>query len=152
MNKTIQTTPRGAKTASAGERGQSLVEFTLMAILLGVLLLGILDMGRAYFTYLALQDAAGEGASYGSVYPTHITGGDPNNITYRVRHAAPTGLLVDLANANVNVETSGSTPGSHITVTVSADYRILTPFVGTLVGGQTITLSAKSVAVITTGN
>jgi Flp pilus assembly protein TadG len=137
---------------ASGERGQSLIEFTFMSMILMVLLMGILDLGRVYFTFLALQDAAGEGANYGSVYPTRVSGTDANNITYRVRHSAPSGLSVDLQNAVVTVQTTGATPGSQITVTVTAEYKIVTPFVGALVGGQTIPLSARSVAVITTEN
>src|SRR3990172_4698508 len=78
------------RTGSGNEKGQSLVEFSLMIIILTSLLLGILDIGRAYFTFLALQDAAGEGASYAAQYPTYVTSSssaDPNNVTYRVKNA-----------------------------------------------------------------
>ncbi len=149
---TTQKFTASKKLAPQRERGQSLIEFTFMSMVIMTLLAGVLDLGRAYFTWLALQDAAGEGASYGSVYPTRVTGNDPNNITYRVRNAAPTGLLVDMQNADVDVETTGLTPGDKITVTVTADYQLLTPFVGAIVGSQTLPLSAQSVAVITTEN
>jgi Flp pilus assembly protein TadG len=146
-----------AKTArrigSKGEKGQSLVEFSLMVVILTSLLLGILDIGRAYFTFMALQDAAGEGASYAAQYPTYITSSnsaDPNNVTYRVKNAAPVGTLVDWSSATVSVANSGSTAqGEPITVTVTTSYQLLTPFVGTIVGSQTLPLSAESVATIT---
>jgi len=138
--------------ARCGERGQSLVEFTFMSIVIIILLLGVLDLGRAYFTYLALQDAAGEGANYGAVYPNRIAGDDPDNITYRVRNSAPEGSLVDMSTASIDVTLTGVEPGSKITVTVTTQYQLLTPFVGAIVGSQQLPLSARSVAVITTGN
>jgi Flp pilus assembly protein TadG len=51
------------------ERGQSLVELTLTFMILLVLLGGVLDLGRALFTFVALRDAAQEGAVYGSIQP-----------------------------------------------------------------------------------
>lgn len=141
------------RIGSGSETGQSLVEFSLMIVILTSLLLGILDIGRAYFTFLALQDAAGEGASYAAQYPTYVTSSnsaDPNNVTYRVKNAAPVGTLVDWNSATVTVANSGSTAqGQPITVTVTTNYQLLTPFVGTIVGSQTLPLSAISVATIT---
>ena len=148
----FQTDSQPKPGARRGEHGQSLVEFTFMSIVITVLLLGILDLGRAYFTYLALQDAAGEGANYGAVYPNRITGDDPDNITYRVRNSAPEGSLVDMSAASIDVRLTGVTPGNKITVTVTTQYQLLTPFVGAIVGSQYLPLSAQSVAVITTGN
>jgi len=145
-------TKSSSRQAKSHERGQSLIEFAFMSVVILILMLGIFDLGRAYFTYLALQDAAGEGASFGSVYPTQVTGSDANNITYRVRNSAPTGLLVDLQNAQVSVQTTGTEPGDQITVTVTTDYQLLTPFVGSIVGSQTLPLSAESVAVIAATN
>lgn len=121
-----------------------------MTIVLLVLLMGLLDLGRAYFTFLAMQDAAGEGASFGAVHPTWRTSSDqpdPDNVTYRVKNAAPTGTLVDWSSTTVTVD-GGATAGSMITVTVTTSYRLVTPFVGTLVGSQTLPLRARSVAVV----
>ena len=130
------------------ERGQSLVEFTLMMSIIMILMLGMLDLGRAFFTFLAMQDAAGEGASFAAVHPTWRTSAnqaDPNNITYRVRNSAPTGTLVDMNTATVTVTDDGSL----ITVTMTADFQLVTPFVGGIVGSQTLPLTVRSVAVIT---
>ncbi|NPV65875.1 MAG: hypothetical protein HPY64_01875 [Anaerolineae bacterium] len=37
----------------AGQRGQSLVEFSLTAIIILLILSGLLDLGRLYFTLIA---------------------------------------------------------------------------------------------------
>ena len=51
------------------EQGQSLVELALSLTLLLLLLGGAIDLGRMFFTYIALRDAAQEGAIYGSYCP-----------------------------------------------------------------------------------
>jgi hypothetical protein len=131
------------------QAGQSLVEFSLMAIVLIILLMGVMDLGRAYFTYLALKDAAAEGAYYGQGHPGWLDSGDnsdPNNIEYRVRNSAPQGGLVNWDDPDVTVviEVPNPTPGKTLTVTVSAPYQLITPFVG----GQTLTLNARAISVI----
>ncbi len=136
------------------ESGQSLIEFSLMAVALIILLTGVMDLGRAYFTYLALKDAASEGAYFGSAFPTCASADDgcaaPNNIEYRVRHTAPRGGLVNWDTVDIAVEAPDTTPGQTLTVTVAYEYDIVTPLVGTIIGGQSIELGAESVAVIVT--
>jgi len=131
------------------QAGQSLVEFSLMAIALIILLMGVMDLGRAYFTYLALKDAAAEGAYYGQGHPAWLDSGDnanPNNIDYRVRNSAPQGGLVDWDDPDVTVviDVPDPTPGKTLTVTVSSPYKLVTPFIG----GQTLTLNARAISVI----
>ena len=156
------------------QQGQSLVEFSFMVIILTILLLGVLDIGRAYFTYMALLDASGEGAQFGSVNPTYwcssadlhfdsngdgvvsssdecpsdFANTDPNSITYRVVNTAPVGTLVDWNTAVVSVEMNDDSlpikPGRSLTVKVTADYQLLTPFVSTLAGTQVLKLSAST--------
>jgi Flp pilus assembly protein TadG len=138
-----------------GERGQSLVEFSLMMIFLVVLLMGVLDLARAYFTYLGLKDAAAEGAYFGSAFPQCVDddvggacGGD-HNIDFRVRNTALRGGLIDWADARVATTLPATLEaGQVLTVTVDYNYTLLTPFVGTIVNGQTLTLTARSAATI----
>lgn len=133
------------------ERGQSLVELTFMTMVLIWLLLGILDLGRAYFTLIALRDAAGEGAYYGSIFPTWETSSDnadPNNVTSRVRNSAPSGGLIDWSSATITVTNTTPSPGNLITVSITYNYEVLTPFIGTIVGSQTLPLTASATAEI----
>jgi len=51
------------------EIGQSLVEVALVLPILLVILSGLVDLGRVYFTFVALEDAAAEGALYLSLFP-----------------------------------------------------------------------------------
>ena len=147
-----------ASRRPAPERGQSLVEFSLMLVVLVTLLMGVVDLGSAFFAYLALKDASAEGAYFGSVFPqcensASVSGGrcgDPNNVDYRVRQSAPVGGLIDWSAATVTINAPNDNPGELITVTVSYNHSLITPVVGAIIGGQTFPLSATSVAVIVT--
>jgi Flp pilus assembly protein TadG len=59
---------------AAPEGGASLVEVALMLPFLGLLLLGVIDFGRAYYLSIEVQDAAEAGALYGSQNPTDAAG------------------------------------------------------------------------------
>jgi Flp pilus assembly protein TadG len=143
------------KPARRNERGQSLIEFSLMMIFLVVLLMGVLDLARAYFTYLGLKDAAAEGAYFGSAFPQCIdasVGGacvGDHNIEERVRTTAVQGGLIDWNDAEVDTTLPGTLEaGEVLTVSVEYTYQMLTPFVGTIANGQTLTLTARSAATI----
>ncbi len=161
--------PRRARPPAPA--GQSLIEFSLMLIFLTVLLMGVLDLGRAYFTYLALKDAAGEGAYFGSAFPQCVDEDGINNdsgqgcgqpahtIPARVKDTAPRGGLVDWydrsAAIKVDLPCEGAAAGSCVledgellTVTVAYSYQMITPFVGAIANGQALTLTARSSAVI----
>lgn len=86
---------RGARRGSPPRRGQSLVELALLLPLLALLLLGTIDLGRAFFAHQRLIGAVREGALFGIRYPAYLTAtstnplnsnsADPNNVVYRVR-------------------------------------------------------------------
>jgi hypothetical protein len=128
--------PRRRKRRS--ETGQSLVEFAASLIALMVVLSGVLDIGRAFFAFVAIENGAGEGAIFAAYHPTWITEEDVpvgeldpefQNIVYRASHESPAGV-VDWALASVTVEYEGGTPevGEPVTVTVSYSYTVMTPF------------------------
>jgi len=152
------TTHPGQRASTRQAAGQSLLEFSLMLIFLTVALMGVLDLGRAYFTYLAVKDAASEGAYYGSAYPQctddSVAPFNPgcagaNNIDYRVRNSAPQGGLVDWTGATVFVtHPPALQAGASLTVTVHTQYKLITPIVSAIVSNSTLTLSARSSAVI----
>src|SRR5574341_1021254 len=92
------------KALRHASRGQSLAELTVSSVFLITLLSGLLDLGRLFFTFVALEDAAGEGTLYLAFNPqcrfsTDDGGGTrcdaPNNADYRIRHSG--GGLVDWA-------------------------------------------------------
>ncbi len=128
-----------------GQKGQSLTEMALGIVMIMILLAGTIDFGRLYFTYLSLQSAAGEGAAYGSIDPFDWAG-----IDRRVRGEAPSGLI-DWSTATVTPSIIGlPCSGGGIRVDVQYDFTIITPFLGTVIGRQTIPLRATVVDTILT--
>ncbi len=126
------------------ERGQSLVEFAVMLVVLMVMVTGIVDAARALFTYLAMRDAAQEGALYGSAYPC-----DEGGISNRVQH---TSTLIEGIWSDLEVTTETMVKecvGGAIRVTVAYDdFPLTMPFIGAFVGGQTVPISASVVDTI----
>jgi Flp pilus assembly protein TadG len=123
-----------------GERGQSLVELALSLTVILLLLSGAVDFSIAYFSFSAMQDAAQEGALYGSINPADETG-----IITRVRSASSN--PVDLANADL-VDVVVSLPGdacegNEVRVNVIYDYPVSMPFIGSIIGAQQIRLNAS---------
>ena len=119
------------------ENGQGFVEFAVGITFLLVLLAGVLDLGRAYISYIALQDAAQEGASYASIAPSDIDG-----IRDRVR-AASSGPIDFMPFDDSQIEVQligGSCTGNGIKVTVNFDFRLVAPFFS----GNSLALSAEA--------
>lgn len=141
------------------ERGQSLVEVAISLPVLILLLLGTIDFGMALFSYAIIRDAAQEGALYGSFNP-----GNRAEIENRARNISPKGegevfsSPVDLRDAQaVQVEIKaiggacqGSTGGeaNSLRVRVRYQYPFLMPFIGNLIGSDTITLTGSATNVI----
>ncbi len=124
---------------SSSERGQSMIEMALSFVLLLMLLAGVIDMGRAFFTYSTLQDAAQEGASYASLNPPSSASDTAklNAIVQRVRGASgPTSKNpIDMNNdPNISVTTTAldgwslacRSHGIKVTVTYTG-YPLLMP-------------------------
>jgi Flp pilus assembly protein TadG len=146
-----------AKPFSRSARGQSLVELGLTMVIILTLLAGAVDFGSAFFDYISLRDAAQEGALYGSIQPIIDAN---NNGKYDVGESLNTAAIiarvrqsssqpVDLTSVPVTVlisnPSNGNKPcsGGSITVTVSYTYQISMPFVGAILGTQTIPLGAS---------
>ncbi len=118
-------------------QGQSLVEFALGMSFILIMMAGVLDLGRVYFTFLSLRDAAQEGALYGSLAPS-----DADDIRARVRDSS--GWPVDFStfsDAQIHVSITGpACAGSDIKVTLKMDFVMAAPFIG----GQTLPLVAEA--------
>ena len=68
--------------------GQAMVEFALLLPVLLLLLVVAIDFGRLFATFVAINNAAREGAAYAAGHPTQVTSADnpdPENVTYRAR-------------------------------------------------------------------
>ena len=133
------------------EKGQSLVELAVSLLILLVILAGVVEIGKLLFQYIAMRDAAQEGAVYASIYPTAC-----NQTIERVRkslyNADPTQVDVTvLVNGVACVNASAADACANKTVKVTVDqpnYEITMPFMGAILGGQTINVSASTTSTI----
>lgn len=123
----------------SAQRGQSLIEMAVSMVVLLILLGGIVDLGRAFFSYMALRDAVQEGAIYGSINPTL-----PNEIKNHVLNSSE--LVAGMITADdITIQVIGA-PCTGNSINVSAlydDFRISMPFIGGLIGSQTVSIRAS---------
>jgi len=95
-------------------RGQSMVEFALILPLFVLIVIGVFDLGRAFFGSITITNAAREGARYGTL---HVT--DPQGIcNATLNEAASSGIVLSY---------------NDVTITCSAQSTCLSS--GTSIGG-----------------
>ena len=115
-----------------------MIEFAVGVTFVIVLLAGIVDFSRAFFTYMTLRDAVQEGALYGTLHPTNT-----NGIRARVQGIAEG--PIDMAQITVTPTIIGDPcAGSQISVEATYQFPISMPFIGAIVGSQTFPLSATA--------
>jgi Flp pilus assembly protein TadG len=62
----LQGEASAVRRESNGERGQAMIEFALILPVLLLILVGVIELGRAAYFYLEVADAAKAGAQFGS--------------------------------------------------------------------------------------
>ncbi len=99
----------------------------MMPVLMFILA-GMVDLGRVYYGYVTITNAAREGASFGASNPTQI-GTDcttPGTIKYMTcQEAAGSGFQLSASNITVT-ESPDSASGSSVTVKVSVPFPLIT--------------------------
>ncbi len=148
------------------ERGQGFMELAISLVFLLTLLAAVIDLGWAFYTMIALRDAAQEAAAYGALCPVDGSG----NINYtqirnRLKASATAPLninditddraIITFLDTSQNViastdaavlPTSTKTApgkGDFIRLDVTVLHKIMTPFVGTFIGKWEYPLNVK---------
>src|SRR5260370_7082238 len=67
---TAEMRKTGIQGPRSSQFGQSLVEFAISSIVLLLLMMGLLDLSRAFYSAISLQGAAREGARHGAGFNT----------------------------------------------------------------------------------
>lgn len=111
-------------------RGQGMVEFSLVLFTLVLMMAFIIDFGRAVYSYSMVYNAAREGARYGTIHPTDYTG---------IQEAARR-----LTGSLGPVSVTATSDGTRINVTVMYEYRPATPILRPFLSSDTITLRSTS--------
>jgi len=126
-------------------KGQSLVELGISFLMLMFLLSGAVEFGIMFFQYVQLQDAAQEGALYGSMYPY-----DTVSIEERVRNSSHS--PIDLSNPEVEIFISypdnSLCEGKAVKVDVVYYHNVFMPFLPQLLRSDVIMLRGEVVDTI----
>ena len=132
-----------------GERGQSLVELAVSFMLVMFVLAGAVDLGRAFFTVIALRDAAQEGVIYASLNPHAET-----EIEDRVRQASDAPIDMETI-PRIDIDLSWSDPthkcagfydnggkleSYSVTVSVEYDFEFTMPMIQNIFPGGLLRL------------
>lgn len=153
------------RAREAQSRGQSLVEFALVLPVLLVILLGVVDLGRAIYYYNTLSNLAREGARAGIVLRTAAewdlpgnlpgTGPPPIVATYSdirpyvgtntmVGKIAAKAVVFDLSKTTVRIEAMGKENFQALPLTVTVQYPFELLYANWIASSPTITLTAQS--------
>ena len=145
----------------AKTRGQALVEFALMGLILGMLLAAAIDFGRAYYTALIVENMAGEGAHYAAKFPMNdlvdqsytLLLKPHENIQDRARRvAADRGLIIrqpsqaDVVVTPANCHERCVETGTQVKVTVT--YRMNDLFLPSLLGMREIVIKKSAIQLV----
>ncbi|MEY2434709.1 MAG: TadE-like protein [Acidimicrobiaceae bacterium] len=150
--------------AFQGDDGAVIVEFALAAVLLMLVVFGVVDLGRAYSLQNRVTNASREGAAIAQFKPGNVnTGCDSgSNVFDRASNedtglASASGFNVTVAKqvgASLVAFTGCGTPvgttvsaGDTVVVTVKANFSVITPLVGSLVGNTIVVSKSTSVVV-----
>jgi Flp pilus assembly protein TadG len=131
----------GAKTGGlAGRSGQTLVEFSVVAVLTVIMLLFVVEMGRMLLVYTTVANAARAGVRYaivhGSTRSTGTTvdsasgpGSNPTQVVTAVKNFASAGLLTtSLLVVSVTYPGGSNAPGQYVVVSAVYPYDPLTTY------------------------
>jgi hypothetical protein len=118
-------------------RGQSLIEFAVVAPLFFLLLFGVIDFGRLYFVQMSLQNAIRQAGRY-AVTGNHLP--DPKNpgknlsrVDSIIKTAQQAATGMDITNIQITSLKGGSGnaggPGDTVTISLSTNLKLLTPMI-----------------------
>ena len=144
-----------------GRRGQALVELALILPLLLVLFGSALDLGRLYYSQITINNAAKEGALEAARDTDNLTefdstrgcDADDNRVICLVINEAK-GSLISIVPSDVALTCdpapcpTAPTIGDTVELKVTANFLLISPILSGFFGGQTVPISATSIAQI----
>ena len=130
-------------------RGQELVEFAFVFLVLVLFIFGAVDLGRVFYTAIVVSNAAREGARYGIVYGLELDtltdilspSGTPSGQDIRtvVKREAQGGQIT-LVDGDIDIyclPSGDCASGDPLRVTVTHDF---TPFLTWILGQPTLAI------------
>lgn len=118
------------------ERGQSMVEMALLLPVMLLLLAGIFDFGRLFYSYVHLQMASQETVRLGGLGKSDA---EIISFAHKYVHIGETELL----QVQVSPTQTARTSGEYVSVTLEYPMELMTPILSTILPSPII-LSANS--------
>lgn len=122
---------RGPRLRARGrrqdERGQSLVEFGLIVVIVGLMLVGAIDYARLFYTQTAVANASRLGAEW-LIDPSHCADMDYTRSLIR-SEASP-----NVSFTNITLPSTPCTATNQFTVTVRTNFTFMAPMMPAVLG------------------
>jgi Flp pilus assembly protein TadG len=143
---------RRSQQRASGDHGAAMVEFAITFFLLATIVFGAIDLGRAFFTWNQVKNAAREGAAYAerdpwSQSPSGSNCANPDNIRYRAQNENGTSRPELAVTTKLNgtaysgCQSPGTLtidPGDKVEVGVSTPFDPISPLGGLIFGSPVI--------------
>lgn len=156
---------RRSRPRLSDSRGQGLVEFALIVPVILLILLFAIDLGRAYYSWVILQNASRIGANYAALNPAgwEPPGSSAIQAEYSALVSGDWGTIDCPSPAapafrdGTDTSSTGQTPdtsynvGDSVNVSLTCPFRPITPVISAIVG-DTVQLGASSEFRIRSGN
>ncbi len=127
-------------TKNASQKAQTLVEFTLLIVLLLLIMAGSVDVARAVTVYTFLDNAAQEGAVYGVMAPT-----DTTQIEQRVQDTVKSWIRDPANDLDIAIlYHTQPCPGHLIEVRVRTQLPLTFPLANLFIPSRELTLEASA--------
>jgi len=115
------------RASRRSERGAATLEFGMVVVVFFMFVFGVMDFGRALYTYHFVSNAACEATRYAMVRGSASTSpATANDITDYVKAITPMGINP----SDITVSTTWSpndAPGASVKVQVSDNFKFMTP-------------------------
>ena len=121
------------------EKGQAMVEFAIILPILMVLVFGIIDFGWLYYNQSALNNSAREGVRFAVV---NTTPADRLTLIENKVNAVSPSSIKPLVCTTTYSNSSNNLLGD-VTVTLTANVKVLTPLFGIFTDNQQKAMSAS---------
>jgi Flp pilus assembly protein TadG len=116
-----------------GENGQAMVEFALVITILFFIVLGALDLGRAFHATIVITNASREGMRYLTLHPTDSTSGFAGTKNAAIAEAQGSSITLTAGQITVPLcididPFAGCDSGTRARVTVTYPFRLILAF------------------------
>ena len=141
-----------SKRFKSNEKGASLVEFSIAAMVFLTAMFAVIEFGRALWVHNALSDAARRGARYAVTHSADSAAQVRNVVVYGDENGGETPMIPNLTPDNVTVEyTNFAVNGGRVTVSITEyEFQFVIPIVGTTITmpSYSTTLTGESIGFV----